>query len=381
MKIRLEIHPALALGIFLLASPLAYAQSGRVRPTPNLPGDTDKDTLRLRAEEVLLPVSIRSDRGKLPTRLEPADFTITEDDNRQEITSLMRTPANILLILDTSGYVTTLKNANINRELALKLVESLGEQDRAAVITYAEKVELLSSWTNDKAALREALDSRFKLAPRSRLYESLLYAAEKVLPGAAGRRCVVLLTDGVDSFVREAFEKVLPAMHRARATVYVVSHGSMLIRALTPKVSKPPPWWTRLDSVAQKQWLLLRDYVRDVEAGKEPLRKLAEETGGAVWDPEERIDCAKTLRLPTAEFGTPKAPDLSVDCELIRNQIVEEIGSEYVVAYSSRRRIDDSAFHKIRIYTKRIDLKVRTRSGLYGVPLPGGLPAPLGIRM
>jgi hypothetical protein len=285
----------------------------------------------------------------------------------------MRTPANILLIVDTSGYVTTLKNVNVNREIALKVVESLGEQDRAAIMTYAESIDLLSSWTNEKEALRVALDSKFRLAPRSRLYEALLFAAEKVLPNAGERRCVVLMTDGVDSFAQGAFEKALAAMHRARATVYVVNQGTMLLRELKPKVAKPPPWWTALDPVARKQHQLLSDYVSEVEAGRGPLARLAEETGGALWDPEERIECTRTPRLPAAGFGKPTAPERRIDCESIRNQIVEEIGSEYVVAYTSKRKLDDKAFHKIRIYTRRPDLKVRARRGIYaeagaGVP-------------
>ena len=357
----------IVVGVAVWLASYVHAQSGRVRTNPNPPQEqVDKDTIKLRAEEVLLPVSIRSDRGELPTRLEPSDFTITEDDARQEITSLLRTPANILLIVDTSGYVTTLKNVNVNREIALKVVESLGEQDRAAVMTYAESIDLLSSWTNHKGALKEALDSNFRLAPRARLYEALLFAAEKVLPGAGERRCVVLLTDGVESFDQSAFEKALVAMHRARATVYVVNQGTMILRELKPKVAKAPPWWTALDPVARKQHQLLRDYVSEVEAGQGPLGKLAEETGGALWDPEERIDCTRTPRLPSAGFGKPTVPDRGIDCESIRNQIIEQIGSEYVVAYTSKRKLDDKGFHKIRIYTRRSDLKVRARRGIYG---------------
>ncbi len=356
--------------LLLLAAIQGQAQSGRVREKPAAPqGQVDKDTVRLRAEEVLLPVSVRSDTGKLAPRLDRADFIVTEDDKRQQITSVMRTPANILLILDTSGEVSTRKNINTNRELALKLIDSLGEEDKAALITYGDKVELLSSWTGDKAALKQALEWKFKPGLKSHLYDSLLYAADEVLPKVTGRRSVVLLTDGVDSFVNGGYAKTLQAMHRARATVYVFNHAAVLIRELRSQVFNPLAFWEMLDPIVRKRYMLLRQYVRELEAGEVNFRGLAEETGGAVWDPERRIDCARTVGGGAGELVKPVDPDGKTDCETIRKQIVTEIGTEYVVAYSSERRPDDSAFHPIRVYTTRTDLKVRVRRGIYpGLP-------------
>jgi VWFA-related protein len=375
MKIRLEVRPVLALGVsfVVLLVPLGRAQSGRVRSKPAAPqqqGDKDKDTLRLRAEEVLLPVSVRNDRGKLPTRLERTDFIVTEDDKRQQITSLQRTPANILLILDTSGEVSTSKNININRGLALKIIESLAHEDQAALITYSDKVELISPWTSDKAALTQALEWKFKPGLKAHLYDALLFAADEVLPKVTGRRSVVLLTDGVDSFVNGGFEKTLLAMHQIRATLYVVNHAGMLVRELRPRVFNPLAFWEMLDPNVRKKYLYLRQYVRELEAGEANLKGLAEETGGAVWNPENRIDCSRSEKHAADGFGRPRQHDIRVDCEMIRNQIVEEIGTEYVIAYSSERRVDDSQFHPIRVYSVRPDLKVRVRRGIYAAKRP-----------
>jgi VWFA-related protein len=194
----------------------------------------DKDAIRLRVEEVLLPVSVHSDLGRLPPNLQRTDFILTEDGKRQVINSVMHTPANILFILDAGGD-STLKNLSINRDLALRMVDSLGDQDKAAVVTYADKTNLLSQWTGDKEALRRTLEWRFKPGLKSDFYRSLLYAADEVLPKVSGRRSVVIMTDGVDSFDELDFEKVLTALHRARATVYVVSHSAMLLREIASR--------------------------------------------------------------------------------------------------------------------------------------------------
>ena len=366
MRQTLKVRVLLTLSIIAVAQASWPAQSGR------MPGkgtgsqaQSDDNPVRLRAEDVLLQVSFQSKLGKLPPRLDRADFIVTEDDKRQQITSIMRTPANVLLILDTSGDVTTLKNINIHRELALKLIESLGEEDKVAIVTYADKVALLSSWTGDRAALKKSLDWNFRPGPNSRLYDSLIYAADELLMKVTGRRSVVLLTDGVDTSLQAPVETALKALHRARTTVYVVSQAAMLVHELKPKILKRPPVWQWIDPVVRKRYQLLQQYVRKLEAGEGPLHTLAEETGGEIWDFEHRIRCANTPKPFNGTFSEPRQPTVMIDCEMIRNQLIEEIGSEYIIAYSSERRSEDTKFHLIKVYSTRTDLKVRVRRGIY----------------
>src|SRR5215472_9807593 len=66
------------------------AQSGRLRgpAKPQPPQNQhDRDTVRLRAEEVLLPVSIHSNDGKLP-QLNRTDVIVAEDGKRQQVTAV-----------------------------------------------------------------------------------------------------------------------------------------------------------------------------------------------------------------------------------------------------------------------------------------------------
>ncbi|HJQ25976.1 MAG TPA: VWA domain-containing protein [Blastocatellia bacterium] len=352
MRQTLKVHLLLAFCLIGVAARFAQAQS-------------DDTPVRLHTEEVLLQVSVQSNLGKLPASLDRADLIVTEDDQRRQITSILHTPANLLLILDTSGDQTTRKNINLHRELAWRLIESLDEEDKVAIITYADKVELVSPWTNDRAALKQALDWKFRPGPSARLYDCLTYAADDLLPKVSGRRSVVLLTDGADTSLQSPFEKALKAMHQARATVYVVSQAAMLVHELKPQVLKRPPIWQRIDVVVRKRYELLQQYVRELEAGQAPLRTLAEETGGKIWDFEHRIQCAKILSPFAASFARPSQPKGAIDCEMIKDQLLEEIGSEYVIAYLSERRSADTNFHPVKVYPTRTDLTVRVRRGIY----------------
>ena len=342
MSLKLKAQAATVLWVIIASAAQAQAQSGRMRGQPKPPQHRDdKEPIRLRVEEVLLPVSVHSDFGRLPRNLQRTDFILTEDGKRQVINSVMHTPANVLFILDAGGD-STLKNLNINRDLALRMVDSLGEQDKAAVITYADKTNLLSQWTGDKDALRRALEWKFKPGLRSDFYRALLYAAEEVLPKVSGRRSVVIMTDGVDSFDELDFEKVLNSLHRARATVYVVSQNAMLLREIKPRAFNALSWYEMLDPQARKRIEKLRAYYKQLEAAEITLKGLAEETGGAIWIPGTHEEFVK-----------------------LSPQITTEVGAEYLFAYSTERQPDDTRFHAISVYATIPGLQVRSRRGIY----------------
>ena len=340
MSLKLKAEAAGIVLLIVASTAQVHSQSGRMRGQAKPPQHHD-DTLRLRVEEVLLPVSVHSDYGKLPPNLQRTDFILTEDGKRQIINSVMHTPANVLFMLDAGGD-STLKNLNLNRDLTLKMVDALGAEDKAAVISYSDQTSVLSQWTGDKASLRRALEWNFKLGLKSDFYQSLLYAAEEVLPRVNGRRSVVIVTDGVDSFGEMDFEKVLSALHRARATVYVISQNEILLRELKPRVFNPLSSYEMLDPSSRKRIQLLRAYYRQLEAAEITLKGLAEETGGSIWNPATPDELAKL---------TP--------------QIVTEIGAEYVFAYSTERQPDDTKFHAINVYATKPGLQVRSRRGIY----------------
>jgi Ca-activated chloride channel family protein len=338
-----KVKITLALFAVVCLAAQVESQSGRVRSRPTAPQDQDdKDTLKLRVEEILLPVSVRSGDGKLPPHLQRGDIVVLEDGKRQQVTSVMRTPANVLLILDSSGETNFRKDNNVNRDLALKIIDSLSEQDQAAIITYAERVSLICPWTADKQALRHALNWSFRPGIRSNFYDCIEYAAEQVLPKVSGRRSVVMLSDGVDSNGDRRFEEALVAIHHARATVYVASPNAFLLDELKPIAFNPLSWFEMIDPNNRKRLEPIRRYYRDLEAAEVRLKGFAEETGGAVWIPPTR-DAFKT----------------------VSDKIISEIGTEYVVAYMSERPPRDTGFHPVKVYATRPELQIRTRRGVY----------------
>jgi VWFA-related protein len=328
--------------LVLAAGPLeALAQSGRMRGRTIQRNPSERDSVRLRVEEVLLPIRVRGDYGKLTAPLKRSDLIVTEDGKQRQVNDVMDTPANLLFILDAGGE-RTIKQLDAHRDLALKMINSMGEGDRAAIMTYGDTVDVLSSWTADKAALRHALQTRFRPGIRSRFYDSLLYAADEVLPRVAGRRSVVIIGDGIETVNTLGFEKVLAALHRARAIVYAACPNEILLSAIKPTAYNAMSWYEMLDPGARKRIEALRTYYRQLEAGEVTLKGLAEETGGACW-----------------------APTTESELKSLGGEIVREIGTEYVIAYSSERPSEDEAFHPVKVYTTQPGVQVQSRRGIY----------------
>ena len=327
----------LAVSSLLLLSPCGFAQSGRVRD-----GAPDKQVIRLKAEEVLLPVSLRGRDGKPPSSLPGSDFVVLEDDKKRQITSIERMPSSILFLLDTGGEDPQFKRINMNRDLALEIIGSLGVNDQAAIVTYSESARLIAPWTGDKQALREALRWKFRPGLGSHLYDALTYAAEEVLPKAPGLRSVVLLTDGMDFAAYPAMEKIRESLHRARATLYAASQSGFMLADIKPRAHHALDWYEMIDAKARKRIEYLRVYERKLDTGQGYLADLVEETGGMIWAP------------PTREEFAHVAPI-----------IVQEIGTEVVIAYSTERPASDTEPHTVSVSSSRPDITVRARRRVY----------------
>ena len=362
MSLRSELKIAVLLCLVISLAPQTRAQSGRIRQ----PSEGDQaqilsgtGTVRLSVEEVSLTVGIRYDIGKLRPRIAPLDLFVVEGGKRRNVTSVIREPAHILLIIDTGGAASLHKNINLNREVAYKIIDSLRDEDQAAIIAYADGVSLIASWTSDKSALRDALSWKLPVGTTSELYNGLLFGVEEVLTKVTGRRSLVVLTDGVDSHEPHGYEKLLTAITRARATVYIVSyHGTIhgpVIREMGQYTQRFDKW----------QWRLLVGLVsprilEDVGFAKAELDRLK-------WV-ENNVD-ARLNELAERSGGAKWNPSTWDEFKAIAERIIWEIGTEFRVSYATERD-PDSEFHLIKVCPTRTDIVVRGPLAIYSTSLP-----------
>lgn len=124
-----------------------------------------------------------------------ADRPITNFDDSAE-------PAGVALIVDASPSV--LPDAAEMKEAANALIEGLAPADEVAVVDFSAHTYMQQNFTNVRELLRHAVDRinvRDLLGDTggSNIYQSVYLAASNLFTGRAGRKAIVLLTDGQDS--------------------------------------------------------------------------------------------------------------------------------------------------------------------------------------
>ncbi|HLA79077.1 MAG TPA: FHA domain-containing protein [Vicinamibacteria bacterium] len=106
-------------------------------------------------------------------------------------------PAIVAFVLDTSGSVGPQGTA-LARGLASGILTRLPQGSQAAVFTFDDQSRLLLPRTADAASVKRALSSLRTRGRHTALYDALYDASRSLRDAPAGRRFIVLVTDGKD---------------------------------------------------------------------------------------------------------------------------------------------------------------------------------------
>jgi Ca-activated chloride channel homolog len=177
-------------------------------------------TIRLNTDLVTVDAIVTDRDGNRISRvLKASDFTIYEDGVRQAINSFSATdaPFNLVLLLDTSGSAS--HEIELMRRAALRFLDELRPGDRVAVIQFSKEVELLKDLTSERAEIEEAL-RLLKPGSGTSFYDSLKLAIDEVFKEVEGRKAVVALSDGVDSFGYTTFDQILAEIESSNILTY-----------------------------------------------------------------------------------------------------------------------------------------------------------------
>jgi Ca-activated chloride channel family protein len=306
--------------------------------------EASEDVLRVRTEEVLLPVSVRDVGGVPVGGLNRESFFIYDNGVRQEINSFNREriPANIVLLLDASGSVFS--QMRFIRQAAKGFIEGLQKEDKVCVMQFADKVELLQDWTSaaTPAPLLKSLDWRYHAGESTLFYDALYLAAEEQLSKVQGRRLIILLTDGIDTGEqkRASFQDAQQAVRRSEATVYVVSLTASL-RALVRERTGGKLGRLLAGGYDRRQ---VARFMSLIETAEKLLTGLAEQSGGRIFLPVKEEELAPAY-----------------------SAIAEELRTQYIITYQPRPKAQAGTWRPLRVLVAPGIYEVATRKG-YIVP-------------
>ena len=244
--------------------------------------------------------SVTDNLGRAIAGLERKDFIVSEGEAVREVleVSPARTPFNLVLLLDVSGSVE--ERLDFVRKSALAFVNTVSRQDRIAIISFRDDVQLISGFTTDRTLLAERLKD-IEAGGGTALYDALAYTLVDTLkPLRDQRTAIVVISDGDDNRSFIPFPSILETIVETGAVIYPLYIPSGLIPA-----SSAPAAVTTLDPTRTR-------FLTLTSRADEEGRKLAGVSGG-VYYPVRRFD----------------------ELQLAYNDVVAQLRTSYTISYAT----------------------------------------------
>src|SRR5688572_1140182 len=267
-------------------------------------GQNDPFRIRVAVDLVTVNFSAMDSKGRMIPGLTKQDFTVEEDGKVQEISLFAREqelPLTLAMLIDVSPSVAPVFEQE--KLTASAFLESIvGRRDLALVIAFDQYATLVQNFTDNLPSLTKAIGGLRISNNGTSLYDAVFLAADEKLSREAGRKAIVLISDGDDTTSDYNMSKAMIAVQRSNAVIYAISNGG--------------------------------------DSGT--MRRMAEDTGGAFFRVREAGDFEKVFK-----------------------QIALELRTQYSLSYRSNNLTRDGAFRRIKILPKDSDIRIRARRGYY----------------
>jgi VWFA-related protein len=311
--------PALALTLTVLLAAGLIAQDDVIKVDVNL---------------VNVLCTVRAKNNALIGNLEKSDFHLFEDTKEQEIKYFTREtdlPLTIGLLVDVSGSQERLIDTE-RRAASAFFRAVLRPKDLAFLISFGKDSELLQDSTSSPKLLEDGLKELRLNVPvgglhpgpvptqqnqaGTVLWDAVYLAANERLKSEAGRKVIVVITDGVDTGSRKTREQAIHEAQLADTVVYSIYY---------------------VDPGAYGGFGF-------GGSGESELKKMSDETGGRVL----KVDRKNTL-------------------DDIFREIQDEMRSQYAIAYTPSNPKKDGSYRKLDFKMPNKDYRVQARKGYYAV--------------
>jgi VWFA-related protein len=221
--------------------------------------------------------------------------------------------------MDTSP--STAGKLKFEQESAMNFIQTVvrPRRDRVLFATFDHEINLRQDFTDKLDLLDRAVFSVKKTGNQTALFDAVWQFCDEKLRSVVGRRVLVVITDGEDTFSRANIRDAIEIAQRTETTIFAIS--------------------TKAGFAAT---------VPGVEAGQvkdksdRELVRLAEETGGTAFFSGDMLSLERNF-----------------------TKISKELRAQYLVTYKPINDRYDGSFRKVdvKLAEGRKDLKVRTKHG------------------
>lgn len=201
-----------------------------VRNVPKNPEGMPDFSLRVDVPNVQVPVQVTTKDGQFIPGLTKDNFKVLEDGTPQTITNfktVQDAPITAVLLVEfASTYYSFMYDA-LNASYAF--ANSLKPNDWIAVISFDMKPYILADFTQDKREVYGALNQlRIPGFSETNVFDALYDTLDRI-DKIEGRKYVILVSRGIDTFSKLNYDKILKKIQATQnVTIYTVSTGEAL---------------------------------------------------------------------------------------------------------------------------------------------------------
>jgi VWFA-related protein len=261
---------------------------------------------------VSVDVAVLDNKGHFIPNIPRATFRVLEDNVPQQVKSFAtgEAPMTVCLVIEFSNRFQQYWSEAWYQTLTASygFLETLKQEDYVAVVAYDMRSEILSDFSTDKRKALEAMQ-RLRIAAFSEanLYDAVTDTADR-MKEIEGRKAIVLIASGVDTFSKLTFDKTRKILQEAGVPIYAIG----LMQAL-------------------REWYDARGYMGSLQRldflqADNQMRTFAKETGGMSFFPRFY-----------GEFPS------------IYQAISQSLRNQYQLGYSSSNKARDGKFRKIKV--------------------------------
>jgi VWFA-related protein len=191
-------------------------------------------SLRVEVPEVSVDVGVLLEKtGQFVPNLKPTNFKVYENGVEQKIVGFKRVEAPITALLLCEFASTNYYFVYDMRNAAWSFAQQLRPQDYVAMMTFDMRTQIVTDFTQDKRQLYNAINSMVIPGFSERNLFDALYEAEDRLTRIEGRKYIILIASGRDTFSKITLDKILQKVKNTPdVTIFAVSTGGAM-RAMT----------------------------------------------------------------------------------------------------------------------------------------------------
>ena len=310
----------LSLGSVLLLTGAVAASAGQ---QPSTDPAAQGPVFRSGASLVALNITVTDADKKYITGLKSGDFAVYEDGVQQNVQFFEAddVPIDLIVLLDSSSSMSD--KIDVVHAAALGFLKNLRENDRGAVVTFSDGVDVAQPLTSDRALLEDAV-KRTQPHGATALYNALYVALKQFghaaqQAGDVRRQAIAVLSDGEDTSSLVSFDDVMALARKSGVNIYTIGLQSKYSAARTASTGG-------------------RRYFSESEYS---LKTLAQETGAQAFFP--------------AAVGELKD---------VYAVIARELAAQYSIGYAPTNPRPDGRFRRIVVrIASRPELRPRARAG------------------